>query len=90
MQMSEAFAAVIDWALRHDATDIRKLPGLWRGETDQWKVAINGHSEETEGVPPYSMQLEHKTYFQFAVISPNGGAIAGDEADLIDHFKNAQ
>jgi hypothetical protein len=90
MQISEAWASVMSWAMAQGVKNINELPGLWGGETDQWKVSINGHREEVENVPPYGIKLEHKTFFQVAIIQPNGGAICGSEADLIDHFKSLQ
>ncbi len=88
MSISEAWAAVINWAGGQGMENAKELPGLWTGETDEWKVSINGHREEVGGVPPYGVQLELKVYFQVAVIQPNGGAICGSEDALIDHFKN--
>ncbi len=85
--MSEAWIEVMSWVMAQGVERINELPGLWTGETDQWKVSVNGHSEEVDGVPPYGIQLEHKTYVQIAVIQPNGGSIIGSEDALIDHFK---
>ncbi len=90
MQMSEAWAEVMKWVMAQGAERINELPGLWTGETDEWKVSVNGHREEVEGVPPYGVQLEHKVFFQVAVIQPNGGAICGSEDAVIEHFKNLQ
>ncbi len=88
MEISEAYAAVVKWAIDRGAESIGELPGLWHGETDEWKVSISGHREEVEGVPAYGIRLEHKTYLSFAIIQPNGGAVTGaSENDIIDHFK---
>ncbi len=90
MAISEAWATVIGWAGNQGMENAKDLPGLWTGETDEWKVSVNGHREEVGGVPPYGIQLENKVFVQVAVIQPNGGAICGSEDALIDHFKTLQ
>lgn len=84
------FVAVAEWIISTGARRIDQLPGLWRGETSEWKVTFNPRNREVDGFGPAEMQLEHKTRFAFAALDPHGGAIAGsDEADILAHFKAA-
>jgi len=82
--------AVVDWATRNGADRISEVPGVWSGETAEYKVRINGHREEIDDVPPFSAVIEHKTYMRLAVVGPGGGALTGlSEDDLIAHFQEA-
>ncbi len=87
--IAEAFAAIVEWAVSQGAVKIDKLPGLWRGQTDKWDVAINGHKVEVEGVPPFHALIVHKTAFaRIAMVAPDGGILVGwTEDDLIQHFR---
>jgi len=89
--LSELAAAIADWAVASGAENIADAPGLWRGETDEWTVDVNGHQEEIDNLPFAHFRLSHKTRFAFAVLSPFGGAIVGEypEDDLIAHFRAA-
>lgn len=85
----EAFVTICDWAVSQGAMKIDTLPGLWRGATDEWDVAINGHKTEIDEVPPFHIVASHKTHFaRLAVIAPDGGSIAGCTEDaMIQHFR---
>jgi len=89
--ISVLYMTVLAWAQRCGGDGMYLTPGLWRGETDQWKVAINPRREPVEDVEPYHMHLTHKTaLIGLAVIGPAGGCIAGPtEDDLIAHFEAA-
>ena len=89
MPMPELYGLIVDWAVRHGATKIDTLDGLWIGETDEYRIAINGHQEEVDLVPPLCIKVEHKTYLALAIIAPSGGETMIPEADLIEHFQNA-
>lgn len=82
------FATVVQWAVAQGANDIKALPGLWQGETDEWVVKINGHPHEIDDVPPFGYLLTHKTaLIGLAIGNATGGACAGwSEEDLIAHF----
>lgn len=88
-EISVLFVTIVDWAASHGAKRIRTLPGLWEGETDEWKVKINGHGHMIEDVPAFGYIAQHKTAFLgWAAGDPFGGAIVGpNEDDLIAHFK---
>lgn len=92
LPISELFAEIIDWAAANGAADLPSHPGIWSGETDQWKVDINGHSEEIDGLPFAHARLTHKRYLQLGILSPFGGCIGGgaSEGDLIEHFRSAR
>ncbi len=87
--MIEAFAVIVEWGVSQGAVRIDQLPGLWRGATDEWDVAINGHLTEIDGVPPFHALVVHKTAFaHLAMVAPNGGSLVGwTEDELIQHFR---
>lgn len=87
--MSELYAEVVGWAVANGAVRIDQTPGVWEGETDEYKVRINPHKEETDGMAFGQMTIEHKTLFaHLAVLFPNGGEVIGtSEAALIDYFR---
>lgn len=90
-RVSALFATVVSWAVAAGAKRIDLLPGVWRGETDEWKVAVNPHKHEIDGILPGQMVLEHKTYMAFAALGLNGGAITGaSEPEIIAHFNAAR
>jgi hypothetical protein len=86
--MSELFTEVICWASTQGARDLPSHDGLWHGSTDEWDVSINGHSEEVDDVPPMSVKLTHRRMMSVALVNPYGGIVAaGNEIDMIDHFR---
>lgn len=90
-RVSALFATVVGWAVAAGAKRIDLLPGVWRGETDEWKVAVNPHKHELDGIPPGGMVLQHKKYLAFAALGLNGGAITGAlEPEIIAHFNAAR
>jgi len=90
MQISELFATIIDWIASKGVEDISKLPGLWTGETPEWKVEINGVGGEIDDLPYLHVRLRHKRLFQLGIISPTDGAIGGGarEDEMIEHFRS--
>ncbi|XAI95571.1 hypothetical protein [Nostoc phage Nsp-JY21] len=88
-KITQLFATVVQWAITQGAENIGALPGLWTGETAEWKVKLNGHPREIEDVPPYGFLLTHKTAFVgFAIGNATDGAVAGpSENELIAHFQ---
>ena len=81
---------VIQWMGRKGVKDLKNHPGLWRGETGEWEIKFNPHDNEIEGVKPFTMELAHKIYVAFGVVTPQGGALIGvNEDDLIEHFQAA-
>ena len=88
--ITSLFAAVVEWAIAQGGGDFHLLPGIWRGETDEWVVKINGHRQEMDDVPPYGYLLTHKTALVgLAIGNMVGGCVAGpSEEDLIAHFRN--
>lgn len=90
LALPELLLVIAEWAQRQGATEISKLPGLWEGETEEYRVRINGHLEEIDNVPPFSAAIAHKTYLIFAVVGPGGGTLTGlSEEDLISYFRAA-
>lgn len=86
----ELLMAIVEWSQRNGAEAISTLEGVWSGETDEYRVRINGHRQEIDNVPPFSAAIEHKDYLRFAVVGPGGGALTGvSENDLIAHFRDA-
>jgi len=63
-------------AMKTGAAPLNKLPGLWRFDVDEhWKIAVNGHAEEVDGVPKYRMYVEYNGW-PAGLLSANGGSIA--------------
>jgi hypothetical protein len=85
------FAAVVNWAVANGAERVDLLPGIWRSETDEWKVSLNPHRHKIDDLMPGEMVLEHKTRFAaLASIRINGGVITGmPENEIIAHFEAA-
>lgn len=91
MQCSELFAEIATWACAVGASDLHRHEGLWRGETDEWVVEINGHDEEVDGLPFAHARISNKNYLALAIVSPAGGGIVGGfpELEIIEHFRAA-
>lgn len=88
MPVSALFMEIASWMNDIGVGDLRQYPGLWRGETPEWTVEMNGHDEPVDGLPFAHARLTHKKYMQFAVLSPYSGAIlGGSENDAIEHFR---
>lgn len=89
MQVSILYLAIVEWATKQGATQIDKLPGVWRGETKEYRVALNGQKEACEGIAVLGVKIEHKVNMRFAFLSPTDGSLEGvSESELIDHFKS--
>lgn len=87
--MSALWAEILKWVAKHEPGILSETPGLWRGETPEWKVSLNGHDSVIDGLPPFHVLLSHKTYLQLAVIGPDDGGILGggmSEDEAIAHF----
>jgi hypothetical protein len=46
LRVTYFYACLVDWAVSKGAENVDKLPGLWRGETEEWIVQINGRPHE--------------------------------------------
>lgn len=92
-QVGELFFEIVEWAKASGADNIKDLPGCWEGDTGEYKVKINGHSEEVEAIPPYHACLMHNGW-PVAIVGPAGGTVIpfngseDQELDFINHFKN--
>ncbi len=88
--IGELFGEIVEWATARGAESLNEHPGLWRDETSDWTVEINGHAEEIDGLPYAHARLVHKKYLQIAILSPFTGAIGGGatEDELIEHFRS--
>lgn len=87
--MSELWAAIIEWIAVQSPGRLDKIDGLWRGETPEWTVEVNGHGVETDGLAPFNIRIVHKVYASVGIISPSGGCIAAaSEDDIIKHFNS--
>lgn len=87
--ISELFTVLADWVVASGQERVDELPGLWHGETADWRVRLNGHMDTREDLSPMTFELTHKTAFiGMAFVSPFGGIVVGpSEAELIDHFR---
>lgn len=60
--------------------ELRTLPGCWVYTVDEnWKIKVNGHKEEIDGVPPFSVWLEWNGW-PAGIINPTGGLVAAGQA----------
>jgi hypothetical protein len=86
--ITQLFATVVQWAIAQGADNIKALPGVWHGETDDWTVKLNGHPREIDDVPPYGYLITHKTALcGLAIGNAAGGCVMGpSEDDLIAYF----
>jgi len=86
--MSELWAEILKWVAKHEPGVLSETPGLWHGETPEWKVSVNGHDFVIDYLPPFHVLLSHKTYLQLGVIGPHEGVIGGgaSESEVIAHF----
>lgn len=51
---------LMEYAVRHGAKDLNKLPGLWETKVDEtWTIKCNGHDTEIDGVPPFCWYIEY-------------------------------
>jgi hypothetical protein len=76
----EAFDAI--WttvcaiAMKVGAAPLNQWPGLWRFDVDEhWKIAVNAHDEEIEGIPKFRLYAEWNGW-PAGMLSPTGGEIA--------------
>jgi hypothetical protein len=83
-QFSEAFALLVDLALKRGQRNIQDAPGLAVIEIDgAWTARVNGHREEVDGVPPLHAVIEWRGT-PVGVMSPMAGVLAlGAEDELI-------
>lgn len=88
--ISELFVTLVQWAIARGADNIRALPGVWHGETDEWEVRLNGHPREIDDVPPFGYFLVHKTALCGIARGTafDGHVIGPSEDALIDHFRS--
>lgn len=76
-QFSTLWTTVMKWVATHKPDRLDLLDGLWKGETEDWVVAVNGHDREIEGLAPFHVRLDHRKYLVTAVFGPHGGLIGG-------------
>ncbi len=93
MNMPEAYAVVLELAVKRGAENISALPCCWETAVDKWFVALNGRSEPTKSshgsdVPPYSVYIAYNGW-PAGIIDPHGGIIAGGEAANEETFIKA-
>ena len=91
--LSELYAELGKWAFAEGARNLHEHPGLWTAETPDWKVEMNGHREDVDGLPFATFRLTHKRYVLVAMVDPAGGTILGGtpntEAEMIELFRSA-
>ncbi|MEQ1938595.1 hypothetical protein ABMA46_10095 [Mesorhizobium sp. CN5-321] len=89
--VSVLFAEVLQWAEANGAPGFPPPDGLWRGETDEWKVEFNLNFQEYAGLPYACARLINKRYPYRAILSPFDGCVIGaDEDNMIAHFRGAR
>lgn len=77
MQLSTLWATVMQWVASLDPGRLDLLEGLWKGETPDWIVEVNGHDRAIGNLDPYHVRMEHKRRLVIAVFGPRGGLIGG-------------
>jgi hypothetical protein len=96
-RISEAFAAIIDWAASLGAVGIKDLPGCWEHDLGEFHIAINGHAEEIAcsngmDVEPYGVLVVCNGW-PYAMLNAYHGIIMSQlhnaEDELIDAFRKA-
>lgn len=71
------------------ASDLRNRPGLYVFDVDDhWRVELNAHPEEIEGVPGFHARVNFCDW-PAGVLSPIGGVIAAGAAANEDTFIEA-
>ena len=66
---------------------LNKLPGCWEYTFGKTSFKINGHSDERDGVPPYSVAFEVNGW-PVGVVDPGGGCVLGvSEDELVEALK---
>jgi hypothetical protein len=93
--VSEAFMAIIDWAISLGAIDIKDLPGCWEHGLGDFHVAINGHgvpmtSSNEMAVEPYGA-LVTRNGWPYALLNAWNGIAESPNAEdeLIDALRKA-
>ena len=85
-QVSEAFAAIVDYAVQHGAKSIKDLEGCWEATVGEWFFALNGHGEATTcsrgaDVEPYGVYLEFNGWPAGTLNAHSGLMAAGAAAN---------
>lgn len=98
-RISEAFAAVVNYALSRGVRNLMDRPGLWEAQVDeQWWIAVNPHHETLESSHGPKVEFGN-CYVEFngwpaGMITPYGGVIAAgelaNESNFISALKTAE
>lgn len=91
--ISEAFVAIVGWATSLGAKNLKDLPGCWEHDLGEYRIAINGHPEETEcsygpSLAPFSAYVECNGW-PFAAFGAYGGTIMSETPDAEDRLVDA-
>ena len=58
--MKHIVETLMEYAIFLGAKRINELPGLWENKiNNQWTIKCNGHTEDIQGVPPFSWYIEY-------------------------------
>ena len=84
MEIATTFAKIVELTEHLGIRALNKLPGCWVHKIDdQWKIALNGHSEDTRhdghNVPAYTAYVEYNGW-PAGFVAPNGGILAAGDA----------
>lgn len=97
MNISEAFALVVELGLALGAAPLSKHAGCWEHKLgDKWLISVNGHRSPMRNstgvdVPPFHAAVERDGWLRM-LLAPNNGVIVGDpeaEDELIADLKAA-
>ena len=59
--MKHIVEALMEYAIFLGDERIDELPGLWANKiNNQWTIKCNGHTEDIQGIPPFSWYIEYK------------------------------
>lgn len=97
---NELWADVILWYGAKIGKPLNETPGIWTGQAERrdeigpFDVAINGHNEALDNLPPFGVRITSPIYLFACIVTPAGGtmAVAGNitEDKLIDFFKSSR
>jgi hypothetical protein len=86
LNVSVAFDKLAEVAIALGVPALDKHEGLWRHDLPGgWSVAVNGHEQDVDGVPPFHARLSLYG-FPAGLINPREGIIVGGDGAGEDAF----
>ena len=72
----------------NDKVQPYKMPGIWERAIDKrWTIKVNAHMMENEGIPPFSVLVEHCGLPAGLFDSADGAFAAGTEVNEEAFYK---